>query len=167
MLLLCLYSLPCLAPYKEFKILVTIIKDKHYGEIPPIMPFTELMMQSESSGELHCINPIGCYGLFQFKEKTLRGLGFRGNVMRLSKRQQIVYLNKYRALNRIKLHDYINRFAGTRFKDIYITENGILAAAHLGGPGSVKKLFDKSIDSHDANGTYLLDYMFKFSNTYN
>jgi hypothetical protein len=44
-----------------------------------------------------------------------------------------------------------------------ITESGILAAAHLGGQGSVKRYFKNGKVFKDGNGTKITSYMNKFS----
>ena len=46
---------------------------------------------------------------------------------------------------------------------IYITESGILAAAHLAGPGNVKKFFRKGYEFKDGNGTKMTSYLERFS----
>ena len=44
-----------------------------------------------------------------------------------------------------------------------ITESGILAAAHLAGPGNVKKFFKKGVEFKDGNGTKMTSYLTQFS----
>ena len=59
---------------------------------------------------------------------------------------------------------YSNRY----LNGIYISESGIIAAAHLSGPGNVKKFLrshcDRNLDKEDANGTSISDYMKIFKN---
>ena len=54
---------------------------------------------------------------------------------------------------------YSNRYLG----GVYVSESGIIAAAHLSGPGNVKKYLrshcDASLNKKDANGTSISDYM--------
>ena len=54
---------------------------------------------------------------------------------------------------------YIITFEGKVINGIYITESGILAAAHLGGAGSVRTFFKKGYDFQDGNGTKITTYM--------
>ena len=65
---------------------------------------------------------------------------------------------------RREIKKYSNIFLG----DLYISESGILAAAHLSGPGNVKKFLRNkaSIDFNkkDANGTSISDYIRIFKN---
>jgi hypothetical protein len=59
----------------------------------------------------------------------------------------------------------IERFEGEIIGGILITESGIIAAAHLAGPGNVKK-FLRSFGGHnksDAYGSSVRYYMKKFS----
>jgi hypothetical protein len=67
--------------------------------------------------------------------------------------------------NKWVLRKDISRFEGKIISGITITESGILAAAHLAGPGSVKK-FLRSYGNDtfsDAFGSSLKSYMKKFS----
>ena len=54
---------------------------------------------------------------------------------------------------------YSNRY----LSNVFITESGIIAAAHLSGPGNVKKYLrshcDINLDKKDANGTSISDYL--------
>ena len=43
-------------------------------------------------------------------------------------------------------------------------ESGILAAAHLGGAGNVKKFFRNGKNFADGNGTKMTSYMKRFAN---
>ena len=54
---------------------------------------------------------------------------------------------------------YTNRY----LNGTYISESGIIAAAHLSGPGNVKKFLrshcNHDLDKRDANGTSISDYL--------
>ena len=62
-----------------------------------------------------------------------------------------------------KLQKYIDKFEGQEINGILITESGILAAAHLGGPGSVRKYFRSGKIMKDGNGVKITSYMKQFS----
>lgn len=66
--------------------------------------------------------------------------------------------------NKSYLSRYIDKYAGKKFDGIYITEAGILAGAHLGGAGSVKRYFDSNGEYvfTDANGTPIKRYISYF-----
>jgi len=65
--------------------------------------------------------------------------------------------------NKKKLQKYIDKFEGKEYKGILVTESGILAAAHLGGPGSVRKYFRSGKVAKDGNGIKITNYMQRFS----
>ena len=47
---------------------------------------------------------------------------------------------------------------------MYITESGLLAAAHLAGPGNVKLFLRDNTNVKDGLGTSLVNYLDYFSN---
>ena len=65
--------------------------------------------------------------------------------------------------NKEKLQNYIDLFDGETINGMYISESGILAAAHLGGQGSVRRYFKNGKVFKDANGTKITSYMKQFS----
>ena len=69
------------------------------------------------------------------------------------------------ARNKWILRRDIARFDGRRIRGIRITESGILAAAHLAGPGNVMKYLRTygKRDVQDAYGTKISDYIALFS----
>ncbi len=69
------------------------------------------------------------------------------------------------SLNKYILRKDIRRSVGRRINGIRITESGILAAAHLGGAGSVKKYLRSEGNENfsDAFGSSIQYYMKKFS----
>ena len=71
----------------------------------------------------------------------------------------------YALLNHNKkiLRRQINKYHGKTINGIFITESGILAAAHLAGPGNVRKFFRKGYEFRDGNGTKMTSCMIKFS----
>ena len=69
----------------------------------------------------------------------------------------------YAARNKWILRKDLRRSVGRQINGIEITESGILAAAHLAGPGNVKKFFRKGYEFHDGNGTKMTEYLVKFS----
>ena len=62
-----------------------------------------------------------------------------------------------------KLQKYIDKFDGCLIDGILVTESGLLAAAHLGGAGSVKKWFRTGKIRKDGNGVKITTYMERFS----
>ena len=58
---------------------------------------------------------------------------------------------------------YIDLYDGETINGMYVSESGILAAAHLGGQGSVKRYFRNGKVFRDGNGTKITSYMKQFS----
>jgi len=64
--------------------------------------------------------------------------------------------------NKKRLQKLIDRYEGQIIHGILVTESGLLAAAHLGGQGSVKKWFRTGKVRRDGNGVGITQYMKKF-----
>jgi hypothetical protein len=119
----------------------------------------------ESGNRYHITNKFGYMGKYQFGKSTLKGLGY--NVSRkeflnnpnLQEEAMLSLLNH----NKEKLQVYIDIYDGKTINGIYITESGILAAAHLGGQGSVKRYFKNGKVFKDGYGTKITSYMNQFS----
>ena len=121
----------------------------------------------ESSNNYHAVNQFGYLGKYQFGRKTLDGLGYKDVTNRefleshsLQEEAMYALLNH----NRKVLRRQISKYVGTTVAGIYITESGLLAAAHLAGPGNVRKFLRKGYEFKDGNGTKMTSYMVKFSN---
>jgi len=71
----------------------------------------------------------------------------------------------YASRNKWVLRNDIKRFNGKYVNGVLVTESGILAAAHLAGPGNVKKYLRSfgEVEFNDAFGTSLRYYLKKFS----
>jgi len=119
----------------------------------------------ESGNRYNITNTWGYMGRYQFGKSTLKGLGFEVtkqeflNNPQLQDSAMIALLNH----NKEKLQNYIDLFDGETVNGMYISESGILAAAHLGGQGSVKRYFKKGKVFSDAYGTKITSYMKQFS----
>jgi len=120
----------------------------------------------ESSNNYKAVNQFGYLGKYQFGRKTLNAIGFKdiSNYEFLSNPEiqeeaMLVLLQK----NKHTLRREIKKYVGETVNGIYITESGILAAAHLGGAGNVKKFFRKGHEFEDGNGTKMTSYMVRFA----
>jgi len=119
----------------------------------------------ESGNRYHVTNTLGYMGKYQFGKSTLRGLGFDVtrkeflNNPQLQEEAMMALLQH----NKRKLQKYIDIFNGKTVNGNKITESGILAAAHLGGAGSVKRFFKSGRVFKDAYGTRITSYMVEFS----
>lgn len=126
---------------------------------------TEIGMR-ESSNNYKAVNQFGYLGKYQFGRSTLNNLGYSEVSNRDFLATPSIQENAMRDLlkhNKKILRRFIEKYDGKVINGIYITESGILAAAHLAGPGNVKKFFRKGYEFHDGNGTKMTSYMIKFS----
>ena len=120
----------------------------------------------ESSNNYHAVNQFGYLGKYQFGRRTLNALGYDEVSNREFLENHSIQEEAMYALlihNKKILRKQIEKYHGETIHGIYITESGILAAAHLAGPGNVKKFFRKGYEFHDGNGTKMTEYLVKFS----
>ena len=119
----------------------------------------------ESSNRYDIVNRWGYMGKYQFGRSTLKGLGFTVTRKEFLSNPQLQEEAMMALLlhNKEKLQKYIDVFDGQTINGMLITESGILAAAHLGGQGSVKRYFKNGKVFKDGYGTKITSYMDKFS----
>lgn len=127
--------------------------------------FKEAVAHKESQGKYNKINTLGYLGKYQFGMGTLKSIGINDslrfmNSPKLQEKAFVALLSK----NKYELQDYINYFEGKVVDGIKITESGILAAAHLGGSGSVKRFLNSNGEKKckDDYGTSVKTYMRDF-----
>ncbi|HEY4629476.1 MAG TPA: peptidoglycan-binding protein LysM [Flavobacterium sp.] len=127
--------------------------------------FKEAIGYRESESKYKKVNSLGYLGKYQFGIETLKSVGVHNstaflNSPELQEKAFIALL----AQNKWELKKEIEKYSGTLLNGIYVTESGILAAAHLGGPGSVKKYFKNKGKRYfrDAYGTSIQSYMKAF-----
>lgn len=127
--------------------------------------FFEAVGKFESGCDYKKVNRFGYLGKYQFNIKTVRGLGIDCSAQEFIDQPllQEYAMEKYLLYNKKQLQDYIGKYQFKTYRGIYITESGILAAAHLGGAGSVKKFFKGGEIFKDGNGVPITKYMTKFS----
>ncbi|MEH6536290.1 MAG: peptidoglycan-binding protein LysM [Psychroserpens sp.] len=128
--------------------------------------FKEALAFKESRGDYFTVNTLGYLGKYQFGAETLKMIGIYNPTQFLynPELQEKAFLANAER-NKWILRKDIKRFEGKKINGVLITESGILAAAHLAGPGSVKK-FLRSYGSQnvsDAYGSSVRYYMKKFS----
>jgi hypothetical protein len=121
----------------------------------------------ESSSNYKVVNRFGYLGKYQFGRKTLNAIGFEKVSNReflanpsIQEKAMLTLLKR----NKHTLRKEIAKYSGKVINGIYITESGILAAAHLAGAGNVKKFFRKGYEFRDGNGTKMTSYMKQFAN---
>lgn len=130
--------------------------------------FLEAIGHRESGNRYTIVNKYGYMGKYQFGKSTLRGLGFKvtqdeflNSPYIQEKAMQALLEHNYK-----KLQKQIEKYCGKTINGVYITESGILAAAHLAGQGNVKKFFRRGYEFKDGFGTKMTTYMTQFSGYY-
>lgn len=128
--------------------------------------FKEALAFRESRGDYFITNYLGYLGKYQFGASTLRMLGVYNKSLFLNnpKLQEKAFIANI-ARNKWILRKDIKKYVGKKFNGVLVTESGILAAAHLGGAGNVKKYLRSAGQNvfKDANGISVEYYMKKFS----
>lgn len=145
----------------------TIVTPKYYLFLgKTYLGFKEALGFKESRGDYHVVNDYGYMGKYQFSGSTLRMMGFKNiDNFLYDTRQQEEAFYVYVAFNKWVLRKDIKRYQGKVIGGVKVTESGILAAAHLAGPGNVKKFLrsEGANRFEDANGASIRYYMKKFS----
>ena len=128
--------------------------------------FKEALAFKESRGDYFTVNTLGYLGKYQFGAETLKLIGiYKPNQFLYNPELQEKAFVANAERNKWVLRKDIKRFEGKHIAGVEITESGILAAAHLAGPGNVKK-FLRSFGVNnlsDAYGSSVRYYMKKFS----
>ncbi|WP_452596971.1 peptidoglycan-binding protein LysM [Pontimicrobium sp. MEBiC01747] len=128
--------------------------------------FKEAIGFKESQNNYFSVNTLGYLGKYQFGKSTLKLIGINNASLFLKTpelQEKAFIANTQR--NKWVLRRDIKRFEGKYVNGVKVTESGILAAAHLAGPGSVKKYL-RSYGKRgfsDAYGTSIRSYMKRFS----
>jgi hypothetical protein len=127
--------------------------------------YKEAIAFRESQGKYKKINSLGYLGKYQFGTETLKTVGVHDSRQFLNspKMQEQAFIALV-AKNKSELKDIIDKYEGQIVSGIRVSESGILAAAHLGGVGSVKKFFRNNGNRYykDAYGTSIRSYLRDF-----
>jgi len=149
--------------FEQIKHTVPFIKKDFIG-------FKEFLGFFESGSDYKKINRLGYLGKYQFGKSTLKVLKIdylKNDFINEPALQERAFLMNVMR-NKWILRREISRFNGLVISNMFITESGIIAAAHLSGPGNVKKFLrsycDSELDLKDANGTKISDYLKTFKN---
>jgi len=129
--------------------------------------FLDKLAHIESRGKAFIVSKTGYLGKYQFSMKTIQGLGF--NVTKedflQNERLQDSVVIAYLHHNKGVLSKYIKEYDGQVVDSVYVTKAGILAAAHLCGPGGVISFLtqDNQFATSDGNGVTVKKYLQTFS----
>jgi hypothetical protein len=128
--------------------------------------FKDAVGFKESRGNYFTVNEFGYLGKYQFGKETLKLIGiYSPNQFLYNPELQEKAFLANAMRNKWVLRKDIKRFVGKKINGVVITESGILAAAHLAGPGSVKSyLRSYGLNNfRDAFGSSVFVYMKRFS----
>lgn len=127
--------------------------------------FLHAIGKQESNNKYDTVSIHGFLGKYQFGQNTLKEIGIHTDTetfLRSPSLQEDAMLKLLRT-NRRTLRNVIKKYEGTYIQGTRISESGILAAAHLGGVGSVLDYFYEGKGNLDKNGMSLKTYLRKFS----
>ena len=131
-----------------------------------LIGFKEALAFKESRGRYQVVNSLGYLGKYQFGASTLKLLGIHdlSNFLLCPELQEKAFMANLKR-NKWVLRRDIDRFVGQNINGTLVSESGILAAAHLAGPGSVKRYLRSqgAIGFKDAFGTDIASYINKFA----
>jgi hypothetical protein len=128
--------------------------------------FKQALAFKESQGKYTAVNTLGYLGKYQFGRTTLERFEIYDTESFLQdpELQEKAFTALCKVNNWILRKD-IKRSVGKTINGIKITESGIIAAAHLGGAGSVKKFLRSNGAKRfsDAYGSSIQAYLKKFA----
>ena len=127
--------------------------------------FLQAIGRRESSNRYYVVNKWGYMGKYQFGRKTLDNLGYKHvtnkqflNTPSIQEQAMKDLLKHNRKILKRQIKIYDNKLV----HGVYVTESGLLAAAHLAGPGNVKKWLRNGKVFKDGLGTPLTSYIKMF-----
>lgn len=160
-----IYVAPAIIVDQPVKKVSHTIKKSYRGNVNDLLM---KLARYESGGQIDVVNRFGYMGKYQFSRKALLAVGidvpqeeFLTNE-NLQDSAAVLYMKH----NEVILKRTIKRFDHKIYGGIYVTKSGILASAHLVGPGGVLAYFYPDRYSHptsDANGMTVAKYLAAFS----
>jgi hypothetical protein len=166
----------CTAPAIDFRLKISKLRslteyaEKWHHDLE-YSRFINDLGHRESGNNWLSVNRIGCFGEYQFAESTLRYLGFKKITLKKFKTDPNIFprdvqRDALKILINVNLNLLRNykHFIGDTIKGTVITKSGMIAAAHLGGAGTLKQYLksDGRINKKDVLGTSIHDYLRKF-----
>ena len=127
--------------------LATILSNKKYDTI-----FENGSLGKYSIGDM-CFKDLGFSPTSKFKQEFLKDTLLQEECFRV-----LCMINKYRMRN------YIDKYEGTEYNDILISESGLLAGAHIIGATTLKTWFAKKYENSEV--THVIEKMEGFNLDY-
>ncbi len=142
--------------------------------------FLEALGARESGGDYRAVNNFGFLGKYQMGRAALVDAGCCDGQGRWIGRDGVLSLEDFlsspkaqeKACRRFKKRQWrqiralgLHLFAGSTIAGIDLTASGLLAGAHLVGPGGLKRFLDSggADDAVDGYGTRVSEYLRRFS----
>lgn len=137
-----------------------------------------MLGERESSNDYTAVNQLGFLGKYQFGGAALTDLGFKKDGAWTGKdgieskedflaspevQEKAIKAWIPKLKKQLKSKGALD-FVGTEFDGEVVTEEGLIAAAHLVGAGGVSKMLKTGEIPEDANGTKAVEYL-KLGNT--
>ena len=115
----------------------------------------------ESGNRYSVVNKWGYMGRYQFHISTVEGVGIKATKEQFlnSPSLQEEAMDRLLTHNYKTLRRYIRKYDGKVLHGVLVTKSGVLAAAHLGGAGNVRRWFRNGKNFADGNGTKITTYM--------
>lgn len=128
--------------------------------------FLKNIAKQESGNNYRIVSKNGMIGKYQFSKNTLKMMNINRDSFLLNEQLQDSVMIKLLRLNYNILKPYIKQYSGTTKDGIQISVSGILAGAHLMGPGGVMSWLknDSTYQTSDSNGMHISTYMSRFGN---
>jgi hypothetical protein len=165
------HTIDTLRPATPVHVAVTTKKKRRKYSIPKrgeLRQFMAKLAHAEGMGRTDVVNKYGYMGKYQFGRKTLNGIGFShiSNEefladVALQDSAMVLLLKK----NERTLRTVIDTYSNQTVNGVYVTKSGILAGAHLVGPGGVLAFFypeKYNFRVVDGNGRHISDYITTF-----
>jgi len=148
--------------------------------------YKNLLAASESTNNYNTNTGNGAYGAYQFLENTIDWIAgiigiqtpsiqtFLGDPNLQDQFLETYVKQSINFINNNNLNRYIDSTVKGKGNNIVTTINlyGLIAGAHLGGNGNLKRFLVDNIDASDqtnktTGGTFVSDYVAKFSKLFN
>ena len=125
--------------------------------------FLSSLGRRESGNRWDIVNKWGYYGKWQLSRANIRKFcGCTTKEYLKSPELQTKAMMGLLRHNKKNLRKQITKYSNTARHGVWVTESGMLAAAHLAGAGNVRKWLRNGKNPKDKLGTSLEDYMTLF-----
>jgi hypothetical protein len=126
------------------------------------------MGKIEGLGSYVTVSKRGYLGMYQFHPRTLRIMGVKASQEEFLQNPELQdsVMVAWMRDNARSLRGLIKRYHGTEHNGVYVTKAGIIAGAHLVGPGGVLAFFypeKYNFRTSDGNGVHVSEYMKRFA----